>query len=379
MSSTIEPDVAVLGGGPIGLATAWRAAQRGLRVVVLDSGAPAAWNVAAGMLAPATEAEYGEGVLLELGLRSARAYESFAAELGEVSGQDPGFRRAGTLVVARDRDDAEELDRLLAFRESRGLEVERLRPSQARRVEPALAPTIRLALDFPHDHSIDPRRLVAALEQAVRRAGGEVRHGVQVTRLVVAGERLTGVELADGSTVSAGQVLLSGGAWTSAVEGLPEHARVPVRPVKGQVLRLRDPAGPGLVERSIRTREAYLVPRADGGYVLGATMEERGFDLKPTAGGVFELLRDLSEVLPGILELELEEVLCGLRPATPDNLPAIGASVLPGLVWAAGHYRNGILLTPVTAELAAGVLAGEPLPEWARDCSPERFVAGVPA
>ena len=379
MSSQNEPDVVVLGGGPIGLATAWRATQRGMRVLVLDSGAPSAWRVAAGMLAPATEAEYGERVLLELGLRSARAYDGFAAELGEASGHDPGLRRAGTLVVARDRDDAEELDRLLAFRESLGLEVTRLRPSQARRAEPALAPTVRLALGFPDDHSIDPRRLVAALEEAVRRAGGEVRHGVEVTGLRVTGERVTGVRTASGATVSAGQVLLSGGAWTSAVEGLPEHARVPVRPVKGQVLRLRDPGGPGLVERSIRTRDAYLVPRPDGGYVLGATMEERGFDLKPTAGGVFELLRDLSEVLPGILELELEEVLCGLRPATPDNLPAIGASVLPGLVWAAGHFRNGILLTPVTAELAAAALAGEPLPDWARDCSPERFAAGVPA
>jgi len=350
-----------------------------MRVLVLDSGAPSAWHVAAGMLAPATEAEYGEGALLELGLRSARAYEEFAAELAGASELDPGLRRAGTLVVARDRDDAEELDRLLVFRESLGLEVSRLRPTQARRAEPALAPTVRLALEFPHDHSIDPRRLVAALEQAVRRGGGDVRHGVEVTGLRLAGERVTGVETASGETMRAGQVLLSGGAWTSAVEGLPGHARVPVRPVKGQVLRLRDPNGPGLVERSIRTRDAYLVPRPDGVYVLGATMEERGFDLKPTAGGVFELLRDLSEVLPGILELELEEVLCGLRPATPDNLPAIGASVLPGLVWAAGHFRNGILLTPVTAELAGAALAGEPLPDWARDLSPERFAAGVPA
>jgi glycine oxidase len=349
-----------------------------MRVTVLDSGAPAAWNVAAGMLAPATEAEYGERVLLELGLRSARAYEDFVAELAEASGHDPGFRRAGTLVIARDRDDAEELGRLLAFRRALGLEVARLRPTEARRLEPALAPTVRLALDFPHDHSIDPRRLVAALAEAVRRAGGEVRHGVEARSLCVAANRVTGVRLASGDLVAAGQVLLSGGAWTSVVEGLPEDARVPVRPVKGQVLRLRDPDGPGLVERSIRTRDAYLVPRTDGGYVLGATMEERGFDLKPTAGGVFELLRDMSEVLPGIFELELEDVLCGLRPATPDNLPAIGAGALPGLVWAAGHFRNGILLTPVTAELAADALAGEPLPDWAADCSPERFAAGVP-
>jgi glycine oxidase len=148
--------------------------------------------------------------------------------------------------------------------------------------------------------------------------------------------------------------------------------------VKGQVLRLRDANGPGLVERTIRGEQAYLVPRGDGRYVLGATMEERGWDTTPTAGGVYELLRDLSEIVPGILELEIEELTAGLRPATPDNLPAIGAGALDGLVWATGHFRNGILLTPVTAELVGRALAGEPAPEWASAADPRRFVE-VPA
>jgi glycine oxidase len=151
---------------------------------------------------------------------------------------------------------------------------------------------------------------------------------------------------------------------------------VPLRPVKGQVMRLRDPRGPGLVERTIRGADGYLVPRADGGYVLGATMEERGHDTATTAGGVYELLRDVSEMVPGVLELEIEELRAGLRPATPDNLPAIGPGALDGLLWAAGHFRNGILLAPVTAELAVAAACDEPLPEWAAPADPRRF-AGV--
>lgn len=360
-------DVAVVGGGAIGLSVAWRAAQRGVRVTVLDAGEPGAWQVAAGMLAPVAEADHGEQPLLELGLRAARGFDAFCDELAAASERDPGLRRAGTLVVARDRDDAEALERLLALRRSLGLDVERLRASQARRTEPALAPTVRLALDIPGDHSIDPRRMVAALAEAVERAGGEVRARARVEGLCRDGERVAGVRLADGSEVASEQVVIAAGAWAGELAGLP------VRPVKGQILRLRDPRGPGLVERTIRTTESYLVPRADGAYVLGATVEERGFDLAPTAGGVFELVRDMSEVVPGVLELELEEVAVGLRPGTPDNLPAIGRGALDGLVLATGHWRHGILLAPITGALVAGLLCGEELPEWAAAADPGRF------
>jgi glycine oxidase len=365
-------DVAVAGGGAIGLACAWRAAERGLRTVVLDAGDAGAWEVAAGMLAPVTEAEPGESALLELGLRSARGFEAFCSALNE-----PGYRTTGTLVVARDRDEAEALERQLALRRELGLSVERLRPSQARRAEPALAPTVRLALDVPGDHSIDPRRMVAAMATAFERAGGVLRRA-RVTHVVVENDRAAGVRLADGDVVRAEQVVLAPGVGEIDV---PDHARVPVRPVKGQVLRLRDPRGdraqPPLVERTIRGANAYLVPRDDGRYVLGATMEERGWDTAPTAGGVYELLRDMGELVPGVFELEIEELRAGLRPATPDNLPAIGPGALEGLVWAAGHYRNGILLAPVTADLVAGVLCGEPIPDWAAPADPRRF-ARVP-
>jgi glycine oxidase len=373
-----KPDVAVVGGGPIGLASAWRAAQSGLRVCVLDAGRPGAWHVAAGMLAPVAEAQFGEDALLALSLRAAAGFPEFCAELAEASGCDPGLRATGTLIVARDRDEAEALDRLRAYRQRLGLAVERLLPTRARRAEPALAPTVRLALDVAGDHSVDPRRLVAALTEAVRRAGGSISASAPVSALDVEGERVTGVRLEDGGAVAAGAVLVAAGAQSARLGGLPPDAAVPVRPVKGQVLRLRDPQGPGLVERTIRTSDAYIVPRADGRYVLGATMEERGWDTVPTAGGVFELLRDVSEVLPGVLELELEAVLAGLRPATPDNVPAIGPGALEGLVWATGHHRNGILLSGLSGELAAAALRGEELPAWAAPADARRF-AGVPA
>ena len=355
-------DCVVIGGGPIGLAVGWRASQRGHSVTVVDAGRPGAWRAAAGMLAPATEAEFGEEAAVVLGLRSLERYRDFAAELADASGIDPAYRTAGTIVVARDADEAAELERLHAFRRGLGLPVERLLPTRARRAEPALAPTVRLALDVGSDHSIDPRRLVAALAEAVTRAGGELRSGR------VTGFDDGGVRLADGERVSARRVVVAAGAWAGEL-GLP------VRPVKGQVLRLRDPRGPGLIERAVRTLHAYIVPRADGAYVLGATVEERGWDLAPTAGGVFELLRDISEVLPGVLELDLEEVVTGARPGTPDNLPLLGD--VDGVVWAAGHHRNGILLAPVTADLIAGVLDGEPLPEWAAACDARRFVGAA--
>ena len=342
-SQSEHHDVAVVGGGVIGLAVAWRAAQRGLRTVVLDAGEDGAWRYAAGMLAPVTEAEFGEDALLGLGLRALDGFPAFCAELGV------DLRREGTLVVARDRDEAEELERLYEHRRALGLAVERLRPSQARRAEPALAPTVRLALDVPGDAAVDPRALVAALAVAVERAGGEIRR-----------ERVT-----DLTTLPADQVVVAAGAWSCNLGSMP------IRPVKGQIMRLRDPTGQDLVTRTIRTRDGYLVPRGEGRYVLGATVEERGWDSAPTSGATLELIRDLAEVVPGVLELEIEELGAGLRPGTPDNLPVIGSAA--GLVWATGHYRNGILLADVTAEAVASVLAGDGLPEWAAPCDPARF------
>lgn len=330
----MAPDAVIVGGGIIGLSIALRAQERGMAVEVVDTGRRGAWDHAAGMLAPVTEAGPGDDALTELALRSAAAWPAFAAQLGV------SLRTRGTLAVARDADDAEALDRLHAYRLRLGLPSERLLPSAARRAEPALAPTVRLALDVPGDHAVDPRAVVAALRERV-----PVRS----------------------TPVQAPLTVVAAGAWTTEI--VPE---VPVRPVKGQVVRLR---GPELVDRTIRTLGAYLVPRDDGRFVLGATMEERGWDTAPTAGGILELLRDMSEVLPGVLELEVEEVSAGLRPATPDNLPAVGW-VRPGVYVATGHHRNGVLLAPATADAVAAELAGEDPPPWAAAWDVGRFLAG---
>jgi glycine oxidase len=321
------------------------------------------------MLAPISEADAGERALLRLGLESARAWPAFAEELREASGIGVDYRRHGTLLVARDRDEAEALERELGLRHRFDLRAERLLPSRARRLEPALAPTVRLALDVPDDHAVDPRLVVAALARAAERAGAVLRPHAEVAEIRPG----DGVVIArTGERVAAERIVVAAGPWSGALPGVPEDARVPVRPVKGQTLRLRDPAGPGLLERVVRWDGGYLVPRSDGGYVLGATQEERGFDVAMTAGGVHDLLRDASELVPGVLELEVQELIAGLRPGTPDNAPIIGTSpAAPELVWATGHHRNGALLTPVTAELAVAALTGgdEPDPAF----SPGRF------
>ncbi len=355
-------DVAVVGGGVIGLAVAWRTRLQGLSVTVLERGAiggECASGVAAGMLAPVSEVEFGEAGrrVLDLNLRSAQMWPQFAAELQETAGVEVGLRESGTLVLARDEDEARALERQLALRESLGLSARRLRASAARELEPGLAPTVRLALEAPEDHSVDPRLVLVALRRACELAGVQLREHAPVARVEVEGA-VTGLTLTDGERVSARRVVLAAGAWSGGIAGLPEHARVAVRPVKGQILRLRDPAGPGLLERVVRFEGGYLVPRGDGRYVLGATVEERGFEERPTVGGVYELLREARELVPGVLELQIEELSVGFRPSTPDNTPVIGPGAVEGLMWATGHHRNGILLAPLTAELVAEALVG---------------------
>ncbi|MFE6865149.1 glycine oxidase ThiO [Kitasatospora sp. NPDC057692] len=377
-------DVLVVGGGIIGLAVAWRAAQRGLRVVVVDPrhGGGAA-QVAAGMLAPVTELQYGEEPLLRLGMASNERYAAFAAELTEASGgHDTGYRQCGTIAVALDSDDRAELRELHAFHQRLGLDSQWLTGREARRLEPMLAPGVRGGLHVTDDHQVDGRRLASALVRACERAGA-VLHRAEAAELLVERGRAVGVRSAAGERVTADTVVLAAGSRSHLLPGLPPGVLPAIRPVKGQVLRLSVPEAyrPFLsrnVRAVVRGGHVYLVPRENGELVVGATTEEQGYDTTVTAGGVYELLRDAHELVPGITELPLVETCAGLRPGSPDNAPLLGPTALPGLVAATGHYRNGVLLTPVTGDLVAEYLATGTLPELARPFSPTRFTK-VPA
>ncbi len=366
-------DVVIVGAGVIGLACAWRLRQRGLSVAVLDSdqaGAKTSY-VAAGMLAPITEVEFGEAALMNLNLASARIYPAFAAELQDATGAELHYQQGGALYVAADRDDASDVERLYELQRSAGLPVERLDARACRRLEPGLAPSLAGGLLAPSDAQIDPRALTAALSQAVRNAGATVAEHTSVAETVLAGNRCIGVKTRNGRLWPADNVVAATGCWSGQAGWIPESVRPPVRPVKGQLLRLRTRTGEQFCEHIIRTPWVYVVSRADGRVVVGASVEEQGFDRSVTAGAVLELLREGYRVLPDLVELELVEMQAGLRPGTPDNAPILGRSELAGLTFATGHFRNGILLTPITADIIAAALTGASTP------SVEEFSIGV--
>ena len=371
-------DVVVIGAGLIGLATAWRLGADGIQVTVCDpTPGTQTSSVAAGMLAPVTEVEYGEDDLLALNLASVAAWPAFAEELEALTGQPAGLNRTGTLSVAYDVDDAAALHRLADYQRRLGLGVEELSGRDARKREPLLAAGVSAGVWVPGDHSVDNRQAVATLLRATDLVGVNfIRQ--RVARLLTAGTTVVGVQLEDGQSVHASQVVAATGPWASQLEGVPPELQVPVRPIKGEILRLLVPEAyrPALqhtVRATARGFAVYLVPRPGGELVVGATTSELGYDTRVLAGGVFSLLRDARMVLPIVDELELVETVAGLRPATPDNAPILGPSGLDGLLWATGHYRNGVLLTPITAQVIADTVRSGKLPELARPFLASRF------
>ena len=353
-------EIIVVGAGAIGASCAWRLAESGRTVtLVTDPSARPASDVAAGMLAPITEAEFGEEDLLRLNLASSELYPAFVEELGA----DVGYVRCGTLMVARDQDDNRVLDDLHRFQVSLGLAAERLTGRAARALEPTLSPRTRGGIVVDADHQIDPPRLIAALVEACARAGVTTRHG-----RVSAIEGST-VRLEDGEELSCETVVLAAGSYSGRIGGFERS--LPIRPVKGQLVHLRARGEVPLPSRNIRGLDVYVVTRADGRVVVGASVEEQGFDKTLTAGAVHDLLRDAYEILPSIVELEFVGVTAGLRPATPDNAPLIGR-LAPNVIVATGHYRNGILLAPVTAAAVLDLVDGRD-PAMVAGFGPHRF------
>ena len=368
MSNT-RADIVVVGGGVIGLVVAWRIAQLGMSVIVIERDpAPrgASW-VAAGMLAPVSESNFGEEHLLRLTLESARRYPLFLEELAQSSNVDIDVSVAGSLHVALSRDHNEALRRLLDFFLEAALEVEWLDAEACRKLEPMLDPSVQSGMLAPSESAVDPRQLLEALTVAFIKAGGTIHSGDAVTR-VDTGK----VTLQTGEAILADLVILCAGAASATIDGVPEEVRRALRPVKGQILRLRDRRGPPPISRTVVTEDVYLVPRKHGELVVGATVEEHG-DTLVTAGGVFELLRAAQEVLPGTREMELAETSAASRPGTPDNAPLIGPTSIEGVIAAVGHYRNGILLAPVTGDYVAQLIAKDEVPSEMVPFSPLRF------
>jgi glycine oxidase len=372
--SSFYPKTVIIGAGVMGLGIAWRLARAGCSVAVYDraeAGRGASW-AAAGMLAAAVETEPGEEALLALTLESQRMWPDFARELEAISGISVGYRDEGTIVVALTRDDAEQLRFTFEFQKSLGLDLEWLSGADARRREPHLRPGISGAVFSPRDHQVDNRRLARALAKSARKAGAVLYEHDPVLEVELTGGRITAA-VTERRREPADVIVLAAGAWSREIAGIPAMHLPPVRPIKGQMLALSmDPANP-LLQHVVWLPRGYLVPRRDGRLVVGGTVEERGFDDTITAGGLLALIEGAWRAVPGIEELAVAETWVGFRPGSRDDAPMLGPSGIDGLVVATGHHRNGILLTPLTAEaISAFVLTGH-LPEAVQPFTPERF------
>jgi len=370
-----RPRVVIIGAGVIGLGIAWRLSSRA-EVLLFDRGKAGAGasHVAGGMLAACCEAEPGEEDLVALGRASQAQWPAFAAELLRESGVDVELREEGTLVLALTADDQATLTQQLEFQLKLGLPLEWLSGAATRAKEPHLAGKLAGAVFSPQDHQVDNRKLVAALRLAVQKLGAEIHEHRPVKEISVQGGRASGIVLDDGTKIAADRVVLAAGAWSRGIAGLPPDRLPPVRPIKGQLLVLRMDAAAPLLNHVLWAPGAYLVPRRDGRLILGATVEEKGFDQTVTAGGLLTLLEAAWRAIPAVEELPLEEILVGHRPGSRDDAPILGRGPLENLFYATGHYRNGILLTPVTADAMARLILDDVTEPAIRPFGLERFM-----
>jgi glycine oxidase len=366
-------DVAVVGAGLIGLAIAWRLAQRGLSVAVFDRAAAGggASLAATGMLAAAAEHEPGEPELLVLALESQRMWPQFGRALEAQSGLAIDFRESGTLVVALARDEVERLRFRHDLHIRCGLATRWLGGPQVREMEPGLRPSVAAGLFCPDDHQVDPRLVMTALRRAVQASGGHLFEHCAVEALDRNGGRVCGVVTAAGRCRAA-TVVLAAGAWTAG-NLLPDGLVVPVRPLKGQALALTATAETGTLSHIVWTEQVHMAAKGDGRLIIGATVEERGFDASVTAGGLYALLEGARRAFPGIEEMAVETIWTGFRPSSIDDAPILGATGVDGLVIATGHHRNGYLLAPVTAVAIEAVVAGGTVPAVAHAFGLDRF------
>ncbi len=373
MVSRQEKPVVIVGAGAIGLSIGWLLVEAGRRVVILERGTAGrgtSW-LAAGMLAADAEAGFEEMDVYRFSRESLRRWPLFASKLTEASGVDLDLRTEETLTVADDPDSAEALRRVYQFQVEQGLDVRWLDGQEALEIEPFLAPRLAGAVLSRHDRQLDNRALVKALIEAFGRAGGELRENTEVDEVVPGRE--ASVVLSDGSHLEASTVVVAAGAWSQRVRGIPRES-VGVRPVKGQMLQLQMVQPFGL-SHVVRGPHAYLAPKSDGRLLVGATSEEMGFDTSVTAGGLYEILEGAWEIVPGIYDLPIVDQWAGLRPASPDHRPLLGAAA-ENVVVATGHYRHGILLTAITAEEIARLILDGETSKWITPFAPSRLVMG---
>lgn len=347
-------DVIIVGGGVIGCSIAWRLAQSGLKVTLFERGRVGreASRAAAGMLSPQGEAQ-APGPFLDLCLRSRDMYRGFAGELTEASGIDVEYKDEGTLFAVIEGEDEEAKTRWASWQIEAGLPIEHVSANDLRKLEPAVTELATRAIFLPQEHQVENRRLMDALGVAIKRAGVELIEGADVSALTTEGAKVTGV-VSGGARFDAGIVVLAAGAWSSRLLE-PLGLNIKVIPARGQMIALRGGVCP--IMRVLHSSKVYVVPRNDGRILIGATVEYAGFDKAVTAGAINQLLSGAIELVPSIAGFEMVETWSGLRPDTIDHLPIIGPSGIDNLVLATGHFRNGILLAPVTAQIITDSLA----------------------